>query len=106
MQRLITTALVVTAVWTRCLQKASAQDDMNRRLVELTNRVTQLEARPQTTTIDHEKEQAGLVLFLFGAFCALWAQNTNRNAWLWFFLGLLFNFITVLFLLSKNSEDR
>ena len=27
----------------------------------------------------------GVVLFLFGVFCALWAQNTGRNAWLWFF---------------------
>jgi len=25
----------------------------------------------------------GIILFLFGAFCALWAQNTGRNAWLW-----------------------
>lgn len=44
--------------------------------------------------------------FLFGAFCALWAQNTNRNSWLWFFLGLFFTIITVLFLLSKNSLDK
>jgi hypothetical protein len=48
----------------------------------------------------------GAVLFLFGAFCALWAQNTNRNAWLWFFLGLVFSFITVIVLLVKNSNDR
>jgi len=45
------------------------------------------------------------VLFLFGAFCALWAQNTNRNAWLWFFFGLIFSVITVLVLLAKNSGD-
>lgn len=44
-----------------------------------------------------------LVFFLFGAFCALWAQNTGRNAWVWFFLGLFFNFLTVLFLLRKNA---
>jgi hypothetical protein len=48
----------------------------------------------------------GAVLFLFGVFCALWAQNTNRNAWLWFFLGLCFSVVTVLVLLAKNSEDR
>jgi hypothetical protein len=54
--------------------------------------------------LDHES--GGATLFLFGAFCALWAQNTGRNAWLWFFLGLLFSVITVLFLLSKNSGDR
>jgi len=48
----------------------------------------------------------GLVLFLFGIFCAYWAQETNRNAWLWFFLGLFFGPITGIFLLTKNSEDR
>ena len=48
----------------------------------------------------------GLELFLIGAFCALWAQNTGRNAWLWFFLGLFFSVITVIALLIKNSNDR
>ncbi len=48
----------------------------------------------------------GGVSFLFGAFCAIWAQNTNRSAWLWFFLGLFFSVITVIFLLVKNSDDR
>ena len=42
---------------------------------------------------------------LFGAFCALWAQNTRRNAFLWFLLGAIFSVITVLFLLYKNSQD-
>lgn len=41
-------------------------------------------------------------------FCAIaiWAQNTGRNAWLWFFLGLLFSVITGLVMLYKNSKDR
>ena len=47
-----------------------------------------------------------LVIFLFGAFCALWAQNTGRSAWLWFFLGIIFSVLTVIFLLSKNASDR
>jgi hypothetical protein len=46
------------------------------------------------------------IIFLFGAFCALWAQNTNRNAWLWFFLGLFFTILTVFVLLYKNSKDK
>ncbi len=50
--------------------------------------------------------RAGLVLFLFAAFCALWAQNVGRNAWLWFFMGLFFNVIVVLFLLYLNSRDK
>lgn len=45
------------------------------------------------------------VLFLFGAFCALWAQNTGRNPWLWFFLGLLFSVFTIFFVLTKNAND-
>jgi FtsZ-binding cell division protein ZapB len=49
------------------------------------------------------KPEVGLVLFLFGTVCALWAQNTRRNPWLWFFLGFFFHVITVLFVLSKNS---
>lgn len=47
----------------------------------------------------------GLIL-LYGAFCALWAQNTGRNAWLWFFLGILFSVISLAVLLAKNGEDR
>jgi hypothetical protein len=49
---------------------------------------------------------AGPVLFLFGAFCARWAQNAGRNSWLWFFLGLLFSIITVLFVLASHADDR
>jgi len=49
---------------------------------------------------------SGATLFLFGAFCALWAQRTGRNPWLWFFLGLFFSVITVLVLLYKNSKGQ
>lgn len=42
---------------------------------------------------------------LIGCFCALWAQNTKRNAWLWFFMGGCFAPITLIVLLAKNSED-
>jgi len=47
-----------------------------------------------------------MVFFLFSIFSAYWAQNTGRNAWLWFFLGLFFAPITGLVLLYKNSQDR
>ena len=69
-------------------------------------RVSQLENR--VSTLEQKIRQVGdqgLVLFLFGAFCALWAQNSGRSAWLWFFLGLFFSVITVLVLLWKNSDD-
>jgi len=45
-----------------------------------------------------------LVQFLFGIFCAYWAQTTNRNPWLWFFLGFFFAPITGLVLLNENSK--
>jgi hypothetical protein len=48
----------------------------------------------------------GMVFYLFGLFCAYWAQSTSRNAWLWFFLGLFFAPITGLVLLYKNSQGR
>jgi len=48
----------------------------------------------------------GGVAFLFGAFCALWAQNTGRSPWLWFFLGLIFSVITAIVLLAKNANDK
>ncbi len=71
--------------------------------VALERRVRQLERQ-----VDPIQERAPLaiVLVLFGAFCALWAQNTGRNAWLWFFLGLIFSVITVFVLLYKNADDR
>jgi len=65
-----------------------------------------LESRVDRLEHHHDKDAGGLALFLFGAFSALWAQNTGRNAWLWFFLGLFFSVITVLVLLYKNAQDR
>ncbi len=47
------------------------------------------------------------IFFLYGLVCALWAQNTGRDAWFWFFMGMFLNVIAVCFLLcSKNSKDR
>jgi hypothetical protein len=69
-------------------------------------RVSQLEHR--VSTLEQKIRQVGnqgLALFLCGAFCALWAQNSGRSGWLWFFLGLFFSVITVMILLSKNSGD-
>jgi hypothetical protein len=39
------------------------------------------------------------------AICALWAQNSGRNPWLWFFAGLIFSGIALLVLLYKNAND-
>ncbi len=48
----------------------------------------------------------GFVMFLFGIFCAYWAQTTNRNTWLWFILGLFFAPMSGVVLLYKNAKDR
>ncbi len=48
----------------------------------------------------------GLVFYLFGLFCAYWAQTTGRGAWRWFFLGWFFAPITGIVLVSKNAADR
>lgn len=46
----------------------------------------------------------GYVGFLFGLFCAYWAQETGRNAWLWFFFGFLIPPVAGLVLVYKNSK--
>jgi cell division protein FtsW (lipid II flippase) len=66
-------------------------------------RVAQLEGR--VSLLEHQARDTGLVLFLFGTVCALWAQNSGRSGWLWFFIGLFFSVIAVLVLLAKNSGD-
>lgn len=75
-------------------------DQISTKLNSIETRVTQLDDRVKKLASD------GAVVFLFGAFCALWAQNTGRSAWSWFFLGLFFSVITVIVLLVKNSNDR
>jgi hypothetical protein len=52
-----------------------------------------------------EYASVALVQFLFGIFCAYWAQTTNRSAWLWFFLGWFFAPITGIVLMYKNTKQ-
>ena len=92
---------------------ASAKDDdsqaLDRRIKKVEKKLKRSES--QLTNLEREVEKFddnskhSVALFLFGTVCALWAQNTGRNPWLWFFLGLFFSVITVLFLLAKNSSD-
>jgi len=69
---------------------------------KLNNRVQALEQRKRPDRIRRRRRGC----FVAAAVCALWAQNTGRNAWLWFFLGLFLNWIALLVMLSKNSKDR
>jgi hypothetical protein len=90
------------------VSEASRQaNEAEQRVGKTEQRVAQLEQR--VNVAQNEAQAAatgGGAALLFGAFCALWAQNSGRNAWLWFFLGLFFSVITVLVLLYKNSNDR
>jgi hypothetical protein len=43
--------------------------------------------------------------FVGSVFAAWWAQQTKRNAWLWFFLTLFFAPFALPVLLYKNSLD-
>jgi len=54
--------------------------------------------------MDDNYATVGYVNFLFGLFCASWAQNTNRSAWGWFFFGLFLAPIAGIVLVSKNSS--
>lgn len=54
--------------------------------------------------MQEEYATVAMVFYLFGIFCAYWAQSTNRNPWLWFFLGCFFAPITGLVLLSENRK--
>jgi hypothetical protein len=52
-----------------------------------------------------EYASVALVQFLFGIFCAYWAQVIGRDPWKWFFLGFFFAPITGIVLLSENSKE-
>lgn len=83
----------------------SAESDKAERLE---SRIAQLEYRVsksehKLSKVEEIAKDLGPLLFLFGAFCALWAQNSKRNAWVWFFAGLFFHVVAVLVLLYKNQ---
>ncbi len=80
-----------------------AEDSIDARIQALERRIAQEESSIQAL---RGNGSDGAVVFLYGVFCALWAQNTGRSAWLWFFMGMIFSVITVIVLLYKNSEDR
>ncbi len=104
-------ALIMAVGWMvlSCLlaTAASAQPANDSSVQQLDGRVDQLELQVNRLRNElRENVSTGGLAVLFGAFCALWAQNTGRSPWLWFFLGLFFSVFTVLVLLYKNSTDR
>jgi hypothetical protein len=67
-------------------------------------RVGRLESK--VNRLENTVREYGSAAFVAAAMAALWAQNTRRNAWLWFFMGAFFAPITLLVLLYKNSNDK
>lgn len=80
-------------------------------LSSLSQKVDQLEEQvnaqaTELSDIRRIARNSAPLLFLFAAFSALWAQNTGRSAWLWFFLGAIFSVFTVLFVLAWNRDQK
>src|SRR5687767_3242709 len=98
--------LFVSACLFGLSEAAVGQEPVQRQVEELSRRVEQLESRPPMERVIHEQGAKGAIAFLYGVFCALWAQNTGRNPWLWFFLGVIFSLVIVVILLLKNADDR
>lgn len=87
--RLVILAVVVISLLTGAVASAATLED---RVQALEQRVDRLAG-------------TGLVLFLYGAFCALWAQRTRRSAWGWFFFGLFLAPVATVVLLRKNARE-
>lgn len=88
--------------------------DLEQRIEFLENEQSNLERELSSETrrteskldrLEDEIESAGVVLFLSGIICALWAQYTRRSAWLWFFFGLLLAPIALVALVWKNALE-
>lgn len=54
--------------------------------------------------MDADYAPIGLVFYLFGIFCAYWAQETGRSALFWFFVGAFFAPFAGPVLLIKNGR--
>ena len=77
------------------------QDDSVARIVDLEQKVEKL-----TSQLKEERSRyTAFAFFVTGIVCALWAQNTKRNAWLWFFLGAFLAPIAGIVMLHKNYRD-
>ena len=90
---------VSVATTTTAAQEWDSTSELRERIDALEQQIDRLRSRTGTHGYG-----CGLAI-LFGAFCALWAQNTGRNPWSWFFLGAIFSCLTVIVLLVMNADD-
>ncbi len=98
--RLLTFLLVLIAsapaVPSASIYAQTSTPDLERRVAEMERQIDDVQS---------EAAGAGLVLLTIGCVCALWAQNSRRSPWLWFFLGMFGNVIALAVMLYKNSRD-
>ena len=95
----LVTVMVMAGLLT-CAGSSSASQAADQDLQE---QVDRLERRMDSN--EEKAAKSGAVLFLIGCVCALWAQNSGRSAWLWFFMGLFFNVFALVAMLMKNARD-
>jgi hypothetical protein len=102
-----------------CVRVSAQEDDaalkpvtekLNDQIRQLEDEVSMLKiqiANQQQQAHSHNTGYAslGIVLFLCGAFCALWAQDSGRRPWFWFVMGFILPLLTVIALLIRNAED-
>jgi hypothetical protein len=78
-----------------------------REVGELRMQIARLEERLRSAEVKGaDDKNVGIALMAAAGLCALWAQNTGRSAWLWFFFGLILSPIAVIAMLYKNARDR
>lgn len=83
--------------------------ELRAQVLQLENRLNDLESQLSLRERSADKmpigTTAGALSMLFGAFCALWAQNTRRNTFGWFVIGALGTVLAVLAVLWNNHYD-
>jgi hypothetical protein len=97
----IVTFLFLLILMDACPTRAVAQESLELQVSTLEQRVFHLEHENR----NQDTGGASMGLLACAALLALWAQNTERNPWLWFFLGLIFSVITVFVMLYKNANN-
>lgn len=72
---------------------------------EQTVRSTENQLAAQQTELENLTVYSFVMLTIpFGSFAAVWAQNTARNPWLWFFYGFFGGPVTMAVLVVKNRR--
>lgn len=85
---------------------AQAPDVINTDGKSLEQRVAELETRTRAADSKKDATLFGGAALVSAALCALWAQNTRRNAVVWFIVGLCCVPVALIVLLVKNSNDN